>query len=79
MLFVFNRLYEQKESLKDNYRQQYVRVMNKCLYDNKQAEAKIKALKKTVEPFKSEIANRDATISTQDKQLRLQSVRILRI
>jgi len=76
MLFMFNRLYEQKESLKDNYRQQYVIVKNKCLYDNKQAEAKIKALKKTLEPFQREIANREGTISTQDKQLRLLSVRI---
>lgn len=73
---MFNSLYEQNESLKDHYRQQYVRVMSRCLYDNKKADAKIKALQKTTEPFKNEIANRDAMISMQDKQLRLQSVRI---
>ncbi|XP_022165076.1 uncharacterized protein PF11_0213-like [Myzus persicae] len=47
--------------------------MSRCLYDNKKADAKIKALQKTTEPFKNEIANRDAMISMQDKQLRLQS------
>ncbi|XP_060864340.1 girdin-like [Metopolophium dirhodum] len=53
-----------------------MRVKNKCFYDNKQAEATIKALKKTIEPFRREIANRDGTISTQDKQLRIQSTMI---
>jgi len=73
---MFNRLYEQKESLKESYRQQYMKVKNKCFYDSKQAEATIKALRKTIEPFRREIANRDGTIATQDKQLRIQSVRI---
>jgi len=69
-----NRLYEQNQALKDNYRLQYERVMNQCLYDKKKAEAKIKELQKITEPFQTEIANRDATISMQDKQLRIQSV-----
>jgi len=72
---MFNRLYEQKEALKVNHRLQYERIMNQCSYDHKKAEAKIKELQKTTVPFQIELANRDATISFQDKQLRIQSVR----
>ncbi|XP_015372594.1 PREDICTED: cTAGE family member 5-like [Diuraphis noxia] len=67
------RLYEQIEALKNKDRLQYQRAMNQCSYDRKKAEATIKELKKVTNPFKIQLANRDATISTLDKQLRIQS------
>jgi len=46
------------------------------VYDKKEADKKIKELEKSLEPLLREVANRDGTIATQDKELRILRVRI---